>query len=218
MTANAMLKPNVADLEALDRAYMFHPSTHLKNHAHGARPAGSCGAARASASPIATAARAWTPSPACTASTSATAAARSPMRSTGRCRSSPITTPMSAIGSEPAIELSQRIIELAPAGMRRVYYGLSGSDANETQIKLVWYYNNVLGPAREEEDHRARARLPRLGPDDRQPDRPAAVPQGVRPAVPQVRHTMCPHYWKYATEGESERDFSPGAAPRSSSA
>ena len=33
------------------------------------------------------------------------------------------------------IELSTRIIELAPEGMRRVYYGLSGSDANETQIK-----------------------------------------------------------------------------------
>ena len=47
--------------------------------------------------------------------------------------------------TEPLIELSERIIEKAPAGMRRVYYGLSGSDANETQIKLVWYYNNVLG-------------------------------------------------------------------------
>ena len=30
-------------------------------------------------------------------------------------------------------------------GMSKVYYGLSGSDANETNIKLVWYYNNVLG-------------------------------------------------------------------------
>ena len=29
--------------------------------------------------------------------------------------------------------------------MKKVYYGLSGSDANETQIKLVRYYNNVLG-------------------------------------------------------------------------
>jgi L-2,4-diaminobutyrate transaminase len=29
--------------------------------------------------------------------------------------------------------------------MSRVYFGLSGSDANETNIKLVWYYNNVLG-------------------------------------------------------------------------
>ncbi len=32
-----------------------------------------------------------------------------------------------------------------PTNMSRVYYGLSGSDANETNIKLVWYYNNVLG-------------------------------------------------------------------------
>ena len=48
-------------------------------------------------------------------------------------------------GSEAAIRLSRMIIERAPEGMRRVYYGLSGSDANETNIKLVWYYNNVLG-------------------------------------------------------------------------
>lgn len=48
-------------------------------------------------------------------------------------------------GNEPAIELAHMIIERAPAGMSRVYFGLSGSDANETNIKLVWYYNNVLG-------------------------------------------------------------------------
>jgi len=48
-------------------------------------------------------------------------------------------------GSEPAIRLANMIVERAPAGMSRVYFGLSGSDANETNIKLVWYYNNVLG-------------------------------------------------------------------------
>ncbi len=47
-------------------------------------------------------------------------------------------------GSEAAITLSKMIIDRAPQGMSRVYYGLSGSDANETNIKLVWYYNNVL--------------------------------------------------------------------------
>ncbi|MBU6167079.1 MAG: aminotransferase class III-fold pyridoxal phosphate-dependent enzyme [Alphaproteobacteria bacterium] len=44
----------------------------------------------------------------------------------------------------PAI-LSQRLIELAPPGMARVFYGNSGSDANDTQVKLAWYYNNILG-------------------------------------------------------------------------
>ncbi|MBB3066053.1 aspartate aminotransferase family protein [Limibacillus halophilus] len=48
-------------------------------------------------------------------------------------------------GSEPAIKLSRMIAERAPAGLNHVYYGLSGSDANETNIKLVWYANNILG-------------------------------------------------------------------------
>ena len=48
-------------------------------------------------------------------------------------------------GSEASITLAKMIIDRAPAGMSRVYFGLSGSDANETNIKLVWYYNNVLG-------------------------------------------------------------------------
>ncbi|MEQ1939744.1 aspartate aminotransferase family protein [Mesorhizobium sp. CN5-321] len=48
-------------------------------------------------------------------------------------------------GTDASIRLSKMIIDRAPKGMSRVYYGLSGSDANETNIKLIWYYNNVLG-------------------------------------------------------------------------
>ncbi|MFC7397489.1 aspartate aminotransferase family protein [Chelatococcus sp. GCM10030263] len=48
-------------------------------------------------------------------------------------------------GTEPSIRLAKMIIDRAPAGMSRVYFGLSGSDANETNIKLIWYYNNVRG-------------------------------------------------------------------------
>jgi len=48
-------------------------------------------------------------------------------------------------GSEPSIRLAKMIIDRAPTGMSRVFFGLSGSDANETNIKLVWYMNNVLG-------------------------------------------------------------------------
>lgn len=47
--------------------------------------------------------------------------------------------------SEPAIRLAQMIAERAPDGLNHTYFGLSGSDANETNIKLVWYVNNVLG-------------------------------------------------------------------------
>lgn len=48
-------------------------------------------------------------------------------------------------GTEASITLARMIIERAPAHMSRVYFGLSGSDANETNIKLIWYYNNILG-------------------------------------------------------------------------
>lgn len=47
--------------------------------------------------------------------------------------------------TEASIMLSQMILERAPANMSKVYFGLSGSDANETIIKLTWYYNNILG-------------------------------------------------------------------------
>ena len=48
-------------------------------------------------------------------------------------------------GTEASITLARMIIERAPKHMSRVYFGLSGSDANETNIKLIWYYNNILG-------------------------------------------------------------------------
>ena len=47
-------------------------------------------------------------------------------------------------GTEASITLAKMILDRAPDHMSKVYFGLSGSDANETNIKLVWYYNNVL--------------------------------------------------------------------------
>ncbi|MBY6157557.1 aspartate aminotransferase family protein [Pseudooceanicola nitratireducens] len=48
-------------------------------------------------------------------------------------------------GTEASITLAKMVLDRAPAGMSKVYFGLGGSDANETNIKLVWYYNNILG-------------------------------------------------------------------------
>lgn len=48
-------------------------------------------------------------------------------------------------GTEAAITLARMVMERAPAHMSKVYFGLGGSDANETNIKLLWYYNNILG-------------------------------------------------------------------------
>ncbi|SDU31363.1 aspartate aminotransferase family protein [Stappia sp. ES.058] len=48
-------------------------------------------------------------------------------------------------GTEASITLAHMVLERAPENMSKVYFGLSGSDANETNIKLVWYYNNIRG-------------------------------------------------------------------------
>ena len=48
-------------------------------------------------------------------------------------------------GSEASITLSKMIADRAPDGRNHVYFGLSGSDANETNLKLVRHYNAILG-------------------------------------------------------------------------
>lgn len=48
-------------------------------------------------------------------------------------------------GTEASITLAKMILDRAPDHMSKVYFGLSGSDANETNIKLAWYFNEVQG-------------------------------------------------------------------------
>lgn len=51
----------------------------------------------------------------------------------------------SSMATEPAAILAERVIALAPKGFSKVFFGASGSDANDSQVKLVWYYNNCRG-------------------------------------------------------------------------
>ena len=108
---------------------------------------------------------------------------------------------------EPAVELAERIKALAP-NLARIFYQSSGSEANDTQVKLAWYYNNALGrPKKKKIISRIKAyhgvtivagSLTGLPYNHRDFDLP----------VDRIRHTATPHYWKGAEPGESERDFS----------
>ena len=51
----------------------------------------------------------------------------------------------SSMGTDTPGLLAERLVEMAPPGMSKVFFGCTGSDANDTQVKLVWFYNNVLG-------------------------------------------------------------------------
>ena len=46
---------------------------------------------------------------------------------------------------EPAIELAERVKQMVPIEDARVFFANSGSEANDSQVKLVWYYNNAIG-------------------------------------------------------------------------
>ncbi|RDD62560.1 aspartate aminotransferase family protein [Ferruginivarius sediminum] len=107
----------------------------------------------------------------------------------------------------PVIELSEKLIAMAPGNMGKVFYANSGSEANDTAIKLVWYYNNALGrPGKKKIISRQRAyhgvtiasaSLTGLPYNHADFDLP----------IEGIRHTSCPHYWRGAQDGESEEDF-----------
>ena len=47
--------------------------------------------------------------------------------------------------NEPSVLLAEKLNEISPMAPGRVFFGCSGSDANDTQVKLMWYYNNAIG-------------------------------------------------------------------------
>ena len=71
--------------------------------------------------------------------------ARSPTRSTPRPCGSPTTTRSRRWRPSTPALLAERLLAMAPVPMSKVFFGSSGSDANDTQVKLVWFYNNALG-------------------------------------------------------------------------
>jgi L-2,4-diaminobutyrate transaminase len=110
--------------------------------------------------------------------------------------------------NEQIIRLSERIVKSAGMGMSRVYYGLSGSDANETNIKLVWYYNNILGRPEKKKIISRQRGYHGSGLMTGSLTGLATFHNAFDLPLDRVLHTACPHYWRHAEPGESERDFS----------
>jgi L-2,4-diaminobutyrate transaminase len=110
-------------------------------------------------------------------------------------------------GTEASITLSKMILDRAPANMSKVYFGLGGSDANETNIKMVWYYNNILGrPEKKKIISRWRGyhgsgivtgSLTGLELFHKKFDLP----------IEQVKHTMAPDYFRRDDLSQTEEQF-----------
>jgi 4-aminobutyrate--pyruvate transaminase len=107
----------------------------------------------------------------------------------------------------PAIDLAERLVNMAPAPMGQVFFANSGSEANDTAVKLIWYYNNAIGrPEKKKIISRlkgyhgvtvASASLTGLPYNHKDFDLPIA----------NILHTECPHYYRHGQDGESEEAF-----------
>jgi 4-aminobutyrate---pyruvate transaminase len=108
---------------------------------------------------------------------------------------------------DPAIDLAEKLLTIAPAGLSKVLFANSGSEANDQAIKLVWYYHNAIGrPEKKKLIGRVRgyhgvtvaaASLTGLPVNHTDFDLPIAG----------VFHADCPSYYHYAEPGETETAF-----------
>jgi len=108
----------------------------------------------------------------------------------------------------PVIDLAEKLTQVVPfKNLTKVFFLASGSEANDTQVKLLWYYNNAVGrPRKKKIISRVKAYhgstwlaasltgLPQFHNDW---DAPA----------PHILHTDCPHHYRFAQPGESEEAF-----------
>ena len=110
--------------------------------------------------------------------------------------------------TEPLAILSDRLIRMAPGRMSKVFYGLSGSDANETQAKLVWYYNNLRGLPRKKKIIARERGYHGCSVISGSMTGMAFYHDHMDLPLPIVRHAGVPHHYWGARDGEGERDFS----------
>lgn len=113
-----------------------------------------------------------------------------------------------SMSNEPAIELAQKLTAMVPLQKPRVFFANSGSEANDTQIKIVRYYNNALGRERKKKI------LSRIGAyhgvtlGATSLSGLASMHKIFDLPLPGFLHLSLPHYYRHAPEGVSEEEFS----------
>ena len=108
---------------------------------------------------------------------------------------------------EPAVALAEKLREMAPIPYAKAFFGVSGSDANETQIKLAWYYNNALGRTEKKKivSRRRAYHGSTLGAGSL-----TGLPtfhKSFDLPLPGILHVTCPHHYREAEPGETEDEF-----------
>jgi 4-aminobutyrate--pyruvate transaminase len=107
----------------------------------------------------------------------------------------------------PGIDLAEKIIGMLPVPMSKVFFNNSGSEANDSAVKMVRYYNNAIGRPKKKKIIAqikgyhgvtvAAASLTGLVRNHADFDLP----------IEGVRHADCPHFYRYGKPDESEEAF-----------
>ncbi|MGK7870200.1 aspartate aminotransferase family protein [Falsiroseomonas sp. E2-1-a20] len=109
---------------------------------------------------------------------------------------------------EPLIDLSEMLIERAPCPMSKVFYANSGSEANDTALKMVWYYNNAVGrPEKKKVISRLKAYHGITIAAGSLTGLPVNHKMFDLPVSDRFIHVSTPHHYHGAKPGESEEDF-----------
>jgi len=117
-------------------------------------------------------------------------------------------------GTLPTIALAERLKEIVPFAASKVFFVNSGSEANDTQIKLIRHYNNATGRPRKKKiiARRYAYHGATIGAGSL-----TGIPifhQDFDLPIPDILHTDCPNYYRDAEPGETEEAFSARLAAR----
>lgn len=109
--------------------------------------------------------------------------------------------------NEPSILLSEKLIEIAPVPMSKVLLQCSGSEANDTAIKLAWYYHAALGkPEKRKIIGRERSYHGTTCASNSVSGKREMHVDFHLP-LPMFLHTDFPHYYRQHVEGETQEAF-----------
>lgn len=108
---------------------------------------------------------------------------------------------------EPAIELAEKLLSIAPPSISKVHFQSTGSEANDVAVKLIWYYHNALGRPEKRKiisRHNAYhgstvAAVSLTGKQD--------MHAQFNLPLDGFLHIECPHYFLNGKEGESEEEY-----------
>lgn len=107
----------------------------------------------------------------------------------------------------PAIQLAQEILHMLPFPFEKVFFGLSGSDANDTAIKIIWHYNNAKGRPQKKKIIAREQAYHGVGIGSGSLTGLASIKERFDLPIDRILHTDFPHYYLNHKEGETEEQY-----------